>query len=53
MKTHHYGVICGSLIALVSQVANAAAILPLEGRLETAPGSGIFQAYYDPNLDIT
>jgi len=30
-----------------------AAVLPLEGRLETALGSGVFLAYYDPNLDIT
>jgi hypothetical protein len=29
------------------------AVLPLEGRLETALGSGVFLAYYDPNLDIT
>jgi hypothetical protein len=33
-------------------MANAA-VLPLEGRLETALGSGVFLAYYDPNLDIT
>ena len=25
----------------------------LEGRLETAPGSGVFLAYYDTVLDIT
>ena len=25
----------------------------LQGRLETAPGSGVFQAYYDTHLDIT
>jgi hypothetical protein len=33
-------------------MANAA-VLPLEGRLETALGSGVFLAYYDPNLGIT
>ena len=32
---------------------STAAVLPLEGRLETSPGSGVFLAYYDPNLDVT
>lgn len=52
MKSILLGAACASLIAVVSQTAQAVT-LPLEGRLETAPGSGVFQAYYDPNLDIT
>jgi hypothetical protein len=39
-------------LALITTTINAA-VLPLEGRLETALGSGVFLAYYDPNLDIT
>jgi hypothetical protein len=33
-------------------MANAA-VLPLEGRLPATPGGTDYQAYYDPNLDIT
>lgn len=46
------GVMCATGISLLSAMANAV-VLPLEGRLETAPGSGMFLAYYDPNQDIT
>ena len=37
------------LFTFIAASANAAFI----GRLETAPGSGVFQAYYDDQLDIT
>lgn len=43
----------GALFSLATSLAHAAAVQPLEGRLETSPGSGIFQAYYDPNLNVT
>lgn len=32
---------------------DVAAVLPLEGRLPATPGGDDYQAYYDPNLDIT
>jgi hypothetical protein len=51
-KSRLLGAVCAAAITLLSTMANAA-VLPLEGRLETALGSGVFLAYYDPNLDIT
>ena len=53
MKTSILGSVFAGLITIVSLTAQAAPILPLEGRLETAPGSGVFQAYYDPNINAT
>ena len=52
MKTNILGAVFAGLIAVVSLSARAA-VLPLEGRLETAPGSGVYQAYYDPNINVT
>ena len=52
MKSYLLGAVYIIGITLLATVANAE-IRPLEGRLETTPGSGIFLAYYDPNLDIT
>jgi len=43
------GAVCAVLFASITVPANAA----FTGRLETSPGSGIFQAYYDDQLDIT
>jgi hypothetical protein len=38
---------------LVDNISIVAAVLPLEGRLPATPGGDDYQAYYDPNLDIT
>ena len=38
-----------SIVSASSTTANAAFL----GRLETSPGSGVFQAYYNGQLDIT
>ena len=38
-------------VAFITYVDTLNAVL--EGRLETSPGSGVYQAYYDPKLDIT
>lgn len=46
------GAMCACSLVLFTTVGNTAS-LPLEGRLETAPGSGVFLAYYDPNLNIS
>lgn len=43
------GAVCAGLFTFVAVSTNAAFI----GRLETSPGSGVFQAYYDDQLDIT
>ena len=51
-KSRLLSAVCATAVALLSAMASAA-VLPLEGRLETATGSGVFLAYYDPNLDIT
>ena len=37
----------------LSASSSYASILPLEGRLPATPGGTDYQAYYDPNLDIT
>lgn len=36
-------------LAMMAQTANAA----FHGRLETSPGSGVYQAFYDDQLDMT
>ena len=41
--------LCALVFGVLSTTANAAFI----GRLETSPGSGVFQAYYDDILNIT
>ena len=46
---HLLGAVYVILFSLVAGAANAAFI----GRLETSAGSGIFNAYYDDQLDIT
>lgn len=46
------GAVCVTAVTLLSTIVDAV-VLPLEGRLETAVGSGVFLAHYDPNLDIT
>ena len=51
-KSRLLGVLCIALFCLYPTLSNAV-LLSLEGRLETAPGSGVFLAYYDPNLNIT
>jgi hypothetical protein len=51
-QTNIFNTICAIGIILLSANADAT-LLPLEGRLETAPGSGVYMGYYDPNLDIT
>jgi len=48
-KSRLLGVVCAVLFSFITMSANAAFI----GRLETSPGSGVFQAYYDDQLDIT
>lgn len=45
-------VACASAITLVSQAAQAATILPLEGR-DLDGNTATYEAYYDPNLDVT
>lgn len=53
-KLHIFGTTCACISSILIFTSNAAAaVLPLEGRLETTLGSGIYQAYYDPNLNIT
>ena len=42
-----------SCVLVFSLCLTTAAQAALIGRLETAPGSGIYQAYYDDQLDIT
>jgi hypothetical protein len=50
MKSHLLGALSASILTLtIVTSANA----DFSGRLETSPGSGIFQAYYDDQLDIT
>jgi hypothetical protein len=44
--------ICGVALILVSNQVQAA-VLPLEGRLPATSGGTDYQAYYDPNLNIT
>ena len=41
-----------AILMLVTSVTHAA-IAPLEGRLPATPGGTDYQAYYDPNLNIT
>lgn len=53
MKSRLLGAVCACLLSLITLTCHAVTIQPLQGRLETSPGSGIYQAYYDPNLDIT
>jgi hypothetical protein len=40
-------------ILLSSSAIISPNILPLQGRLAATPGSSDYQAYYDPNLDVT
>jgi hypothetical protein len=44
--------LCAVSIVLISGLSDAA-VLPLEGRLPVTPGGDDYQAYYDPNLDVT
>lgn len=46
------GAFGAATFALFAALGHAAP-LDLQGRLETAPGSAVFQAWYDPNLGIT
>jgi hypothetical protein len=48
-KSHLIGVTRVAVFSLLAVSANGA----LTGRLETFRGSGIYQAYYDNQLDIT
>ncbi len=48
-KSRLLGAVCACLLSFVTISVNAAFI----GRLETAPSSGVFQAYYDNVLNIT
>jgi len=60
-KSHLWGAVSACVITFTTiTTAQAAPIsgqgtweTTLEGRLETAPGSGVFLAYYDTVLDIT
>ena len=60
-KSHLWGAVSACVITFTSiTTAQAAPVsgqgtweTTLEGRLETAPGSGVFLAYYDTVLDIT
>jgi len=52
-KQHILCKACACVSWFIAATLNAATIQPLEGRLETSPGSGVFLAYYDPNLNIT
>lgn len=49
MKSYLLGALCACGIIFISLPSNAA----LVSRLETSPGSGVFQAYYDDQLGIT
>lgn len=49
MKSPLLGAVCAVVLTFVTAAANAGLI----GRLETYPGSGMFQAFYDDQLDIT
>lgn len=49
-KAIRRAVACSLALFGVAPWANA---LPLEGRLAATPGGTDYQAYYDPNLDIT
>jgi hypothetical protein len=61
MKSHLLGAVSACVFTFTSiTTAQAAPVsgqgtweTTLEGRLETAPGSGVFLAYYDTVLDIT
>jgi hypothetical protein len=53
MKTRLWGAVSACLFTLVTTLSNAAVVQPLEGRLPATPGGTDYQAYYDPNLDIT
>lgn len=48
-KSSLLGAVCACMFTIMSMSANAA----LVGRLETFIGSGVFQAYYDDQLNIT
>jgi hypothetical protein len=60
-KSHLWGAVSACVITLTTITPAQAAPVSgqgtwettLEGRLETAPGSGVFLAYYDTALDIT
>ncbi len=52
MNSRLFGTMCACILSLVISSTNAA-VLPLEGRLPATPGGTDYQAYYDPNLDIT
>ena len=52
VKLRLLSAVCAAAVSLLSTKVNAV-VLPLEGRLETVLGSGVFLARYDPNLDIT
>ena len=51
-KTTATSLLCACVIVLITPKA-IADVLPLEGRLPLTPGGTDYQAYYDPNLDIT
>jgi hypothetical protein len=46
------GVVCAGVASLFT-LTSSATVLPLEGRLPATPGGTDYQAYYDPNLNIT
>jgi len=52
MKSHLFGAVCACALFVIITTTNAA-VLPLEGRLPATPGGTDYQAYYDPNLNIT
>jgi hypothetical protein len=52
MKSSGYAIVLGLATAFFVTAVQAA-ILPLEGRLAATAGGTDYQAYYDPNLNIT
>jgi carbonic anhydrase/acetyltransferase-like protein (isoleucine patch superfamily) len=52
MNQLHVTMLCGLLLTFVASLAQAE-VLSLQGRLPATPGGTDYQAYYDPNLDIT
>jgi hypothetical protein len=52
MKAIRHTVLCGSAMMLFTTLAQTASV-SLEGRLPATLGGTDYQAYYDPNLNIT
>lgn len=52
-KSRLLAAICACVLVTATSSTLANSVLPLEGRLPLTQGGTDYQAYYDPNLDIT